>query len=83
MVWLTLYDDYYEVCPVHELAGISNHIMDVMIGQPWPEISAYCDRLHYPGRNSDLMLLMAGCNAGSKISTTIVSTELWRKHLLS
>jgi len=32
MVWLTLYDDYYELCPVHELAGIRDHIMDVMMG---------------------------------------------------
>lgn len=32
MIWLTLYDDYYEVCPVHELAVIRDHIMDVMMG---------------------------------------------------
>lgn len=34
MVWLTLYDDYYEVCPVKELAGIRDHIRDVMTGAP-------------------------------------------------
>jgi len=33
MVWLTLYDDYYEVCPVKELAPIRDHIMDVMLGE--------------------------------------------------
>lgn len=38
MVWLTLYDDYYEVCPVKELADVRNHIMDVMLGQkPKPD----------------------------------------------
>ncbi|MBS0029254.1 terpene synthase family protein [Chitinophaga sp. 22321] len=38
MVWLTLYDDYHEVCPVHELAGIRDHIMDVMLGEaPRPD----------------------------------------------
>ncbi|MGG5207686.1 terpene synthase family protein [Chryseobacterium sp. MIQD13] len=38
MVWLTLYDDYHEVCPVNELAGIRDHIMDVMMGQkPRPD----------------------------------------------
>lgn len=33
MVWLTLYDDYYEVCPVDELEHIRDHIMDVMLGK--------------------------------------------------
>lgn len=33
MVWLTLYDDYYEICPVGKLAGIRDHIMDVMMGE--------------------------------------------------
>lgn len=33
MIWLTLYDDYHEMCPVHELAGIRDHIMDVMMGE--------------------------------------------------
>ncbi|MEC5142021.1 terpene synthase family protein [Chitinophaga sp. 212800010-3] len=38
MVWLTLYDDFHEVCPVDELAGIRDHIMDVMMGQkPRPD----------------------------------------------
>ncbi|MEC5142986.1 terpene synthase family protein [Chitinophaga sp. 212800010-3] len=38
MVWLTLYDDYHEVCPVNELAAIRDHIMDVMLGQqPRPD----------------------------------------------
>lgn len=32
MVWLTLYDDYYELCPINKLADIRNHIMDVMMG---------------------------------------------------
>ncbi|MDN3692804.1 hypothetical protein QWZ06_11210 [Chryseobacterium tructae] len=33
MVWLTLYDDYYEVCPVNKLIDIRNHIMDIMMGE--------------------------------------------------
>ncbi|MPS65930.1 hypothetical protein [Chryseobacterium sp.] len=38
MVWLTLYDDYYEVCPVNKLADIRDHIMDIMMGaQPKPD----------------------------------------------
>ncbi|MFD2033973.1 hypothetical protein ACFSKL_04170 [Belliella marina] len=34
MIWLTLYDDYHELCPVKELAGIRDHIRDVMMGAP-------------------------------------------------
>ena len=38
MIWLTLYDDYHELCPVKELAGIRDHIMDVMMGaHPQPD----------------------------------------------
>lgn len=32
MIWLTLYDDYYELCPVDELAVIRDRIMEVMLG---------------------------------------------------
>ncbi|HWV74123.1 MAG TPA: hypothetical protein VN040_20535 [Pseudosphingobacterium sp.] len=32
MVWLTLYDDYYELCPVKKLTSIRDHTMDVMLG---------------------------------------------------
>ncbi|SEN71766.1 hypothetical protein SAMN04488505_11275 [Chitinophaga rupis] len=38
MVWLTLYDDYYEVCPVNELADIRDHIIEIMLGgNPGPD----------------------------------------------
>lgn len=38
MVWLTLFDDYHEVCPVNELAGIRDHIRNVMLGEaPRPD----------------------------------------------
>jgi len=37
MVWLTLYDDFHEVCPVKELAGIRDHIMDIMMGEAVPK----------------------------------------------
>lgn len=38
MVWLTLYDDYFELCPVKELAPIRDHIIDVMLGEdPRPD----------------------------------------------
>ncbi|MCQ9639391.1 hypothetical protein MP478_08305 [Chryseobacterium sp. WG14] len=33
IVWLTLFDDYHKLCPVHQLADIRDHIMDVMMGQ--------------------------------------------------
>lgn len=33
MVWLTLFDDYYELCPVDKLADIRDHIMDIMLGE--------------------------------------------------
>ncbi|TZF93505.1 hypothetical protein FW781_17580 [Chryseobacterium panacisoli] len=32
MVWLTLYEDYYELCPVKELASVRDDIMNVMLG---------------------------------------------------
>ncbi|WPO89275.1 terpene synthase family protein [Chryseobacterium sp. HR92] len=32
MVWLTLYNDYYEVCPTHKLVGIRDYIIDIMMG---------------------------------------------------
>ena len=34
MLWLTIFDDYYELCPLHELRGIRDHVMDVMLGAP-------------------------------------------------
>lgn len=38
MIWLTLLDDYHELCPVKEFSGIRDHIMDVMLGeQPRPD----------------------------------------------
>ncbi|WP_449400930.1 terpene synthase family protein [Chryseobacterium wanjuense] len=38
MIWLTLYDDYHEVCPVNKLADIRDHIMDIMMGaSPKPD----------------------------------------------
>lgn len=38
MIWLTLCDDYYEVCPVNEWAGIRDHIMNIMLGEdPRPD----------------------------------------------
>ncbi|PUZ25511.1 hypothetical protein DCC81_14600 [Chitinophaga parva] len=38
MIWLTLYDDYHEICPVNELAGIRDHIIAVMLGEnPRPD----------------------------------------------
>ncbi|BAP31002.1 uncharacterized protein CHSO_1965 [Chryseobacterium sp. StRB126] len=33
MVWLTLYEDYYELCPVKELASVRDDIMNVMLGE--------------------------------------------------
>lgn len=32
MVWLTLCDDYHELCPVDKFADIRDHIVDVMMG---------------------------------------------------
>ncbi len=37
-LWLTVYDDYYELCPVNKLADIRDHIMDIMMGaKPKPD----------------------------------------------
>ncbi|PWN71957.1 hypothetical protein C1631_004900 [Chryseobacterium phosphatilyticum] len=38
MVWLTLFDDYYELCPVDKLADVRDYIMDIMRGaDPKPD----------------------------------------------
>lgn len=38
MVWLTLFDDYHELCPVNKLAPIRDHVMDIMMGaKPNPD----------------------------------------------
>lgn len=33
MVWLTLCDDYHELCPVNEFANIRDQIMNIMMGE--------------------------------------------------
>ncbi|MFN1215617.1 terpene synthase family protein [Chryseobacterium kwangjuense] len=38
MVWLTLCDDYHELCPVDKFADVRDRIMDIMMGdQPKPD----------------------------------------------
>jgi hypothetical protein len=33
MVWLTLFDDYYEFCPVNELVPIRDHMVNIILGE--------------------------------------------------
>lgn len=38
MIWLTLFDDYYEFCPISELVPIRDHMVNILLGEePRPD----------------------------------------------